>query len=122
QIVLEDGTPYAHEGRLAFSEVTVDPGTGSFALSVVVDNPDHVLLPGMYLRAVLGAAERSEALLVSQQAVVRDPKGAASVLVVDAEGRVESRSIRVSRTIGDSWLVEEGLSRGERVIVEGLQK
>ncbi|NLD53058.1 MAG: efflux RND transporter periplasmic adaptor subunit [Burkholderiaceae bacterium] len=122
QIVLEDGTPYSRQGRLAFSEVTVDPGTGSFALSVVVDNPEHVLLPGMYVRAVLGAAERADALLVSQQAVVRDPKGAASVLVVDPDGKVEARPVRVSRTIGDSWLVEEGLARGERVIVEGLQK
>src|SRR5690606_14186383 len=65
QIVLEDGTPYSRQGRLAFSEVTVDPGTGSFALSVVVDNPEHVLLPVMYVRAVLGAAERADALLVS---------------------------------------------------------
>ena len=122
KILLEDGTPYSQEGRLAFSELTVDPGTGSFALRVVVDNPNQVLLPGMYVRAVLGTAERADALLVSQQAVTRDPKGGATVMVVGPDGKVQARAIRVSRTIGDRWLVEEGLASGERVIVAGLQK
>jgi membrane fusion protein (multidrug efflux system) len=122
RIVLEDGTPYEHAGRLAFSELTVDPGTGSFALRVVVDNPDHVLLPGMYVRAVVGTAERAEAVLVPQQAITRDPKGDATALVVEPDGKVAARPVRVSRTVGDRWLVEEGLASGDRVIVEGLQK
>src|SRR5690606_23578450 len=110
------------DGRLAFSELTVDPGTGSFALRVVVDNPDQVLLPGMYVRAVVGTAERADAVLVPQQAVTRDPKGEATALVVEPDGKVAARPVRVGRTGGDRWLVEEGLASGDRVIVEGLQK
>lgn len=121
-IMLEDGSTLEHKGRLEFSEVTVDPGTGSYVLRVAVDNPDEVLLPGMYVRAVLGTAARHDAILVPQGAVSRDPKGQASVLLVDAEGIVEARPIELSRIIGHRWLVETGLAAGERVIVEGLQK
>ena len=122
QIQLDDGTPYPQEGRLAFSEVSVDPGTGRFALRVEVPNPDGVLLPGMYLRANVALARRDSAILVPQQGVQRDPKGAASVMVVNAEGVVEVRPITVSQTVGDRWLVESGLAAGDRVIVEGVQK
>ena len=121
-ILLEDGTPYEHQGKLAFSEVTVDPSTGSFVLRVVVDNPDRLLLPGMYVRAVVGNAVRPDAILVPQQAVARDPKGQASVMVVNGESKVEQRPIEVSRAVGDRWLVENGLAAGDRVVVEGLQK
>lgn len=121
-ILLEDGTPFVHEGTLAFSEVSVDPATGSFGLRVVVDNPDHVLMPGMYVRAELGSGVRQNAILVPQQGVARDPKGNTSAMVVNAEGVVENRPVTVSRTVGDQWLVEEGLAAGDRVIVEGLQK
>ena len=103
-ILLEDGTPFRHEGKLAFSEVSVDPTTGSFGLRVVVDNPDHVLMPGMYVRAVIGGGVRQNAILVPQRGVARDPKGNTSVMVVNAEGVVENRPVRVSRTIGDQWL------------------
>lgn len=121
-IKLEDGTPYAHQGKLAFSEVSVDPSTGSFALRVVVNNPDHVLLPGMYVRAAIGNGVRQDAILVPQQGIIRDPKGGATAMVVDNDGKVEARQVEVSRTVGDKWLVESGLVAGERVIVEGLQK
>jgi membrane fusion protein (multidrug efflux system) len=121
-ILLEDGTEYSHPGKLAFSEVSVDPTTGSFALRVVVPNPDHVLLPGMYVRAVVGTGIRENGLLVPQQGVQRDPKGGTTAMVVDDEGKVALREVRVSRTVGDKWLVEEGLAAGDRVIVEGLQK
>ncbi|MGO1894146.1 MAG: efflux RND transporter permease subunit, partial [Luteimonas sp.] len=121
-ILLEDGTPFRHEGRLAFSEVSVDPATGSFGLRVVVDNPDHVLMPGMYVRALVGSGVRQDAILVPQQGVARDPRGNTSVMLVNAEGVVENRAVTVSRTIGDQWLVDEGLAAGDRVIVEGLQK
>ncbi|KGM57744.1 hemolysin D [Lysobacter arseniciresistens ZS79] len=121
-ILLDDGSTFAHEGKLAFSEVTVDPSTGSYSLRVVVDNPDHVLLPGMYVRAVIGAGIREDAILVPQQGIARDPKGNTSAMVVNAEGKVEVRPVQVSRTVGDKWLVESGLAAGDRVIVEGLQK
>lgn len=121
-ILLEDGTRHAHDGKLAFSEVTVDPATGSFVLRVVVPNPDHVLLPGMYVRALVGRGVRQNALLVPQQGVQRDPRGATSAMVVGQDNKVEVRPVRVSQAIADKWLVEEGLAAGDRVIVEGLQK
>ncbi len=121
-ILLEDGTPYEHAGKLAFSEVTVDEGTGSFLLRVVVPNPDNLLMPGMYVRAQLGTGVRQNALLVPQQGVSRDPKGAATAMVVNAKGQVEPREVQVSQAIGDKWLVEGGLKAGDKVIVEGLQK
>lgn len=121
-ILLEDGAPFSHQGRLAFSEVSVDPSTGSFALRVVVDNPDHILLPGMYVRAAIGNGVREDAILVPQQGITRDPKGNATAMVVGKDGKVAARQVKVSRTVGDQWLVESGLAAGERVIVEGLQK
>ena len=121
-ILLEDGTEYSKPGKLAFSEVSVDPTTGSFALRVVVPNPDHVLLPGMYVRAVVGTGIRENGLLVPQQGVARDPKGGTTAMVVGGDGKVAVREIRVSQTVGDKWLVEDGLVPGDRVVVEGLQK
>lgn len=121
-ILLEDGTRYEHDGRLAFTDVTVDPTTGSFALRVVVPNPDQILLPGMYVRALVGVGLRQDALLVPQPGVVRDPKGDTTAMVVDKDGKVEVRGVKVSRAIGDKWLVEDGLAAGDKVIVEGLQK
>lgn len=121
-IQFEDGSRYSHAGKLAFSEMIVDPSTGSFSLRVEVPNPERFLLPGMYVRAVLGSGVRRQALLVPQQGVVRDPKGNASVMVVDRNNQVASREVRVSRTVGDQWLVESGLTGGDRVVIEGLQK
>ncbi len=121
-IMLEDGSKYSHEGRLEFAEVSVDPMTGRFALRVVVPNPDQVLLPGMFVRAVVSTGVREQAILVPQQGVARDPRGETSVMIVNAEGLVEARPVKVSRTIEDKWLVDSGLSVGDRVIVEGLQK
>lgn len=121
-ILLEDGTEFPHQGTLAFSEVSVDPSTGSFAVRVVVDNPEQILMPGMYVNAIVGTGVRQDAILVPQQGIARDPKGNTSAMVVNDEGLVEVRPVRVSRTVGDKWLVEEGLSAGDRVIVEGLQK
>ena len=122
RIVLENGTPYATEGKLQFSDVTVDPTTGNFLLRVVVANPNALLMPGMYVRAVVGEGIRPQGLLVPQRAVTRDAKGAATALVVGPDSKVELREVQVSRTVGDQWLVEGGLAGGDRVIVEGLQK
>jgi membrane fusion protein (multidrug efflux system) len=121
-ILLEDGTHYEHDGKLAFADVTVDPSTGSYALRVVVPNPDRILLPGMYVRAVVSNGLRQNALLVPQPGVTRDPKGNTTAMVAKPDGTAELRRIRVSQTVGDQWLVEGGLAPGDKVIVEGLQK
>lgn len=121
-ILLEDGSEYVQRGRLAFSEVTVDPSTGSTAIRVIVPNPKDVLLPGMYVRAIVSTGRRNNAILAPQQGVTRDPKGNATALIVNAENKVEARSIKVSRAIDTKWLVEEGLKSGDRVIVEGVMK
>jgi membrane fusion protein (multidrug efflux system) len=121
-ILLEDGTRYEHEGDLSFADVSVDPSTSSFSLRVTVPNPDHLLMPGMYVRAIISNAVLDDGILVPQQGIARDAKGDASALVVNAEGTVEQRAVEVSRTIGNKWLVSDGLSAGDRVIVEGLQK
>ncbi|WP_091636334.1 efflux RND transporter periplasmic adaptor subunit [Lysobacter sp. cf310] len=121
-ILLEDGSKYPLQGKLAFSEVTVDEGTGSFLLRVVVPNPDNLLMPGMYVRALIGTGVRQNALLVPQQGINRDPKGNATAMVVNAKGQVEPREVQVGQAIGDKWLVESGLKAGDKVIVEGLQK
>ncbi len=122
KLLLEDGTPYAQTGLLKFSDVTVDPSTGSQILRMVFPNPRHILLPGMYVRAIVEEGVAEQAILVPQQGVTRDPKGNAIALVVDGSGKVEQRTLRVDRAIGSKWLILEGLSAGDRVILEGLQK
>ncbi len=121
-ILLEDGTPYEHKGKVAFTDVTVDPTTGSFTLRVEVPNPDQLLLPGMYVRAVIGEGVREQAILVPQKAVQRDPSGRTSVMVVRDNNTVEHRSIVTGQSVGNKWLVTGGLLPGDRVVVDGLQK
>ncbi|MEJ3669711.1 efflux RND transporter periplasmic adaptor subunit [Stutzerimonas stutzeri] len=118
---LEDGSDYGHEGKLEFSEVAVDPGTGSVTLRAVFPNPDKVLLPGMFVHAQLVAGLKSEAILVPQQGVTRNTKGEPTAMVVNAENKVELRPIKTERAVGNRWLVGEGLQPGDRVITEGLQ-
>jgi membrane fusion protein (multidrug efflux system) len=122
QILLENGKPYAHAGKFQFADVTVDPTTGNLLLRAIVPNPDLTLLPGMYVRAVLNEGLLTHGLLAPQVGITRDPKGNGSALIVNKDGKVEARTILVSRTVGDQWLVEEGLSPGDRLIVEGIQK
>lgn len=122
RLVLEDDSPYPLDGTLSFSDVTVEQGTGSVTLRTVFPNPDQVLLPGMYVRAIVEEGVKDAALLVPQQGVTRDAAGNATALVVGAGDTVERRTLTISRAIGDNWLVEEGLTAGDRVIVEGLQK
>ena len=121
QLVLEDGTPYAHEGTLQFRDVSVDPTTGSVVLRMVFPNPDGVLLPGMFVRAILKEGVDEQALLVPQQAVTRDPKGNPQALIVNAAGTVELRPLALDRAIGNQWLVASGLQAGDKVVVEGGQ-
>ncbi|MCM2256241.1 MAG: efflux RND transporter periplasmic adaptor subunit [Vicinamibacteria bacterium] len=122
RLVLEDGTPYAHEGRLQFRDVTVDPTTGSVTLRMVFPNPELVLLPGMYVRAVIEEAAHEAAILAPQQGVTRNPQGVATALVIGADGTAQERQLEVDRAIGDRWLVTKGLAAGDRVIVEGQQR
>lgn len=122
RLVLEDGTPYPLDGKLEFRDVTVDPATGSVTLRMVFPNPDHVLLPGMYVRALVEEAASEAAILVPQQGVTRDVRGGALALVVGPDGKAEVRPLEVERAIGDRWLVTKGLAPGDRVIVDGLQK
>jgi membrane fusion protein, multidrug efflux system len=120
-LVGEDGRPYPHSGKLLFSDVAVDESSGAVTLRAEFPNPDRMLLPGMYVRAVLEQAVTENAITVPQQAVMRDMTGA-SVMVVGADGKVVQRPIKADRSQGDSWIVNEGLKEGDRVIVEGLQK
>jgi len=122
KLLLEDGTPYPLEGTLKFSEVTVDPSTGSFILRIVFQNPKHILLPGMYVRAIVQEGKVENAILAPQQGVSRDPKGNPVALIVDGSGKVQQRMLTLDRAIGDRWLVNEGLNPGDRLIVEGSQK
>ncbi|WP_449244809.1 efflux RND transporter periplasmic adaptor subunit [Desulfobacca acetoxidans] len=121
-ILLEDGTPYPLEGTLQFRDVTVDPTTGSFTLRIVVPNPQHLLLPGMFVRAVIQEGIAEQALLIPQQGVSRNPKGQPITLVVDDANTVQQRLLTLDRAIGDQWLVASGLKIGERVVVEGVMK
>lgn len=122
RLLLEEGTPYPPEGRLEFRDVTVDPTTGSVTLRLVFPNPGHLLLPGMYVRAVVEEGTDDRAILVPQQGVSRDFKGRPYAWVVNAESKVEQRMLEVDRAVGDRWLVSSGLEDGDRVIVDGLQK
>ncbi|GAB6038003.1 efflux RND transporter periplasmic adaptor subunit [Fundidesulfovibrio butyratiphilus] len=121
-LMFEDGTPYRHSGELQFSDITVDQSTGVITVRAAFPNPEHELLPGMYVRAVLEEGVRENALLVPQQAVTRDPKGAATALVLGRDDTVEERTLDLGRAVGDKWLVRSGLEAGDRVIVDGLQK
>ncbi|MFP3866592.1 MAG: efflux RND transporter periplasmic adaptor subunit [Desulfobacteraceae bacterium] len=120
RIILEDGTPYPLEGVLQFRDITVDSTTGSFTLRIVVPNPDHLLLPGMFVRAVVQEGIADQAILVPQQGVSRTPKGEPIALLVDEAGIVQQRMLTLNRAIGDQWLVSSGLKAGERLIVEGM--
>lgn len=121
-IVLEDGREYARPGTLEFAGATVDPSTGSISLRAIVPNPKHELLPGMFVRARIAEGTKPDAVLVPQRAVSRDQNGQPLALVVDKAGTVERRPLVTDRSIGDAWLVSEGLAPGEMVIVDGMQR
>lgn len=121
-LVTSDGIKFPQSGTLEFSDVTVDQTTGSITLRAIFPNPDHTLLPGMFVRARLQEGTKPTALLVPQQGVTRTPRGDATVLEVGADNKVETRQIVASQAIGDKWLVTDGLKAGDRVVVSGLQK
>jgi membrane fusion protein (multidrug efflux system) len=121
KLTLEDGSEYAQDGTLEFSEVSVDQTTGSVTLRAKFPNPDHQLLPGMFVHARLQTGVAAQALLVPQQAVTHDIRGIPTAMVVNKDNKVESRELQASQTAGSFWLVDKGLNAGDRVITEGLQ-
>lgn len=122
RVVLEDGSTYAHAGKLKFSGVSVNTASGAVTLRAVVPNPDGVLLPGMYVHALIDVAEDKDAILVPQRAVTRNTRGEPTVLVVDAEQKVQQKTIETNGTHKDEWRVSKGLQAGERVIMDGVQQ
>ncbi|AJR25645.1 MULTISPECIES: efflux RND transporter periplasmic adaptor subunit [Sphingobium] len=120
QLLLPNGSVYPIEGRLQFSEVTVDPSSGAVTLRATFANPDGLLLPGMYVRARLVEGQRSQAILAPQQGITRDARGRATAMVVGADNKVELRQVETDRAIGDKWIVTKGLKAGDRLVVEGL--
>lgn len=121
-LLFDDGTPYAHAGRLLFSESIVDPMTGQITLRGEFPNPDGDLLPGMYIRVRIEQGIQTAALAVPQQAVQRDQGGGAQLYIVGADDTVELRPVTAGRTVGENWVIDQGLNPGDRVVVEGFQK
>jgi membrane fusion protein, multidrug efflux system len=119
---LEDGSEYAREGTLQFSEVTVDQSTGSVTLRAEFPNPSHLLLPGMFVRARIQEGVQQQALLVPEPGVTHDQRGEPVALIVGDGNKVEQRTLKTDRVVGDQWLVVGGIKPGDRVVVSGLQK
>ena len=122
RLILEDGNTYPWTGTLKFQDVTVDQSTGSVVLRILFPNPQRILLPGMFVRAVVETGIQPKAILCPQQAVMRDAKGGAYTYVVNEKNTVEMRPLVVDQVIGDKWLVSSGLTPGEKVIMEGIQR
>lgn len=122
RIILPNGKAYAHEGTLKFSEVSVDPSSGSAVIRAAVPNPDGLLLPGMYVKAQLTQGIASDAILAPQQAISRNERGEAVAMLVNAEGKVEPRIVSAARAVGNKWLITDGLKAGETLIVDGFLK
>lgn len=121
-LTLEDGSPYPERGKLQFSEVNVDQGTGTVVIRAIFPNPNHLLLPGLYVREQIDEGRDDNAIVLPQQAVSRNHHGDPTVLVVGADDKVSLRVVQTSRAVGDAWIVSGGLKSGERIVVDGLQK
>lgn len=121
-LTLDDGSAYPLPGTLKFSEVSVDPTTGSVTLRAEFPNPERKLLPGMFVHALLKEGTQQDAILVPQQAVGRDARGLPSVWVVKPDNSVERREVETLRTVGNAWLIGKGVASGERVVTEGVQR
>lgn len=119
---LENGETYGQTGTLAFAEANVSQTTGTYTLRARFPNPDRLLLPGMYVRAVVEEGIAENSFLVPQRAVDHDQKGQATVLVVDGDGKVQVKVLRLGDPIGNRWRVEQGLADGDRIVVEGSQR
>jgi membrane fusion protein, multidrug efflux system len=121
KLKLENGTIYTQTGKLEFAGANVDQTTGTFALRAEFPNPDRLLLPGMYVRALVEEGVAQNSFLVPQRAVSRNTKGEAAAMVINAQGKVETRVLAVRNSVGNNWLVDSGVGDGDRVIVEGMQ-
>ncbi len=122
RLVLEDGSQYPQTGVLQFAESVVDQNTGTVTLRARFPNPQGLLLPGMYVRAQFTPVRQADAILAPQQGISRDARGDATALVIDKDSKVELRDVVADRTVGDSWLVSQGLKSGDRLIVEGTAR
>jgi membrane fusion protein (multidrug efflux system) len=122
KLILEDGTPYGLPGKLQFTEVTVDSGTGSVTLRAVFPNPQNMLLPGMFVRERLEEGVNEQGLLVPQRALTHNQRGEATVTVVGPDNKASTRIVKTERAIGDQWLVSDGVAAGDRVIITGIQR
>ena len=122
KLILQDGSDYGQTGKVEFSEVLVDQSTGTVTVRARFANPDNVLLPGMFVRARFAQTIDNSVILVPQPAVARDPKGEATLFVVGADGKAESRKVTADRALGSDWVVSEGLKPGDRIIVQGTAK
>ncbi|WP_029146818.1 efflux RND transporter periplasmic adaptor subunit [Methylophilus sp. 5] len=121
RVVLEDGSSYAHAGKLKFNGISVNTTSGAVTLRAVVPNPEGILLPGMYVHALIDMAEDKAAILVPQRAVSRNTRGEATVLLVDAAQKMVQQTIETSGAQGEQWRVSNGLQPGDRVIMDGIQ-
>jgi len=121
-LILEDGRTYSEAGKLQFSDVSVDQGTGSVTVRAIFPNKDRVLLPGMFVRARIDEGVNDKALVVPQVGVTHDQKGQPTALVVGPDNKVALRQLVTSGTYGDKWIVDSGLNAGDRVIVQGTEK
>ncbi|MFH0856039.1 MAG: efflux RND transporter periplasmic adaptor subunit [Candidatus Omnitrophota bacterium] len=121
KLILDDGTAYPLDGILQFQDITVDPTTGAVILRVIFPNPNGVLLPGMFVRAIITEGINEQAMLAPQQGVFRNPKGEAYTWIVNSENKIQQRILTLDRAIGDKWLVSSGLNSGDRVVIEGVQ-
>lgn len=122
EITLEDGTPYPHKGEVQYTEMNVNMSTGSVLIRALVANPDRLLMPGQFVRAVLEEGEMENAVTIPQRAVSYNRGGEAQAMLVNDENKVELRTLSLGRSLGDRWLVKAGVSDGDRVVVAGLQK
>ncbi|AXY56035.1 efflux RND transporter periplasmic adaptor subunit [Acinetobacter chinensis] len=122
KLKLEDGSYYPVEGRLAFSDASVNPETGTVTLRAVFPNPNHLLLPGMFANAQIVQGVIPNAFLIPQAAITRTPTGQAMAMLVNAKGQVETRPVTTVGVQGKDWIVTEGLQAGDKVIVDGIAK
>jgi membrane fusion protein (multidrug efflux system) len=120
--LLVDGKPFGETGKLKFSDVTVNPTTGTVLLRLLFPNANHEILPGMFVHARLTQWKDDQAILVSQKSVTRKPDGSVSVWVVGTDGKANPRAITVTEIVGDKWIVSSGLKAGEKVVLEGIMK
>lgn len=122
QLILDSGQPYAQQGQLRLTDVTVNQSTGTVTLRATFANPERLLLPNMFVRGVATLGQRENVILAPQRAVTRDPRGQAAAFVIGEGDKIEPRQLQVSHAVGANWIVEKGLSPGDRLVMDGFQR